>query len=247
MTEKDITKAFEKLEDVDEFIVRAFFMLSVLTGWRRAEIASLEWDSIDFDRKIIRIRRNMSKQPTDFATIPIPHGVKNVYAIKTTKTDRERNYPMDEQLEKIFIALKEYHEKLKLQHPSWETMVKLYSLDKDKRLAPPEPRNLVFRWENGEYMRPDYMTKWHKKFMKKIFKEKTIRLHDERHSYAQNMLKDQSPMNEVQALLGHSRISTTIDQYGRMDGEDCRKSAKKYSSKYNIDSLYTVKDSDKIE
>ena len=234
LTQEDVNKLFEELEKTDEFIVRAFIMLSALSGLRRGEIVALEWDSIDFDRKIIRVRRNMSKQPTDYARIPIPSGKKNVYVLKTTKTERERNYPMDRKTEEIFLALKDYHEKLKAKHPTWETMVKLYTMNQDKRLDAPRSCNLVFRWENGDYMRPDYMTKRHKAIMQAIFGDNDIRLHDERHSCAKKMLLALEQNDGLQTLLGHSRISTTIDQYGSLDGEDCRSSVERYSKRFDL-------------
>lgn len=89
LTQDDVNKAFKKLKTIDKFIVRAFLMLSAMTGMRRAELAGLEWDSVDFINKRIVIRRSMSKQPTKYARIPIPSNVRNVYTIKTTKTNRE--------------------------------------------------------------------------------------------------------------------------------------------------------------
>ena len=237
LTQKEVNHAFKQLKNIDELIVRAFFMLSALTGLRRGELAGLEWHSVDFINEWIVIRSSMSKQPTKYARIPIPPNVKNVYTIKPTKTNRERRFPMSDEVKSIFLVLREYHDRLEQIHPHWKDMIQLYSLDQDKRLAPPQTRDLVFRWENGDYLRPDYMTKRHKQFMQKEFPNKRLRLHDERHTYATNMLKANVPMHEIQVLIGHAKISTTIDQYGHVSGDDCRSSVEYFSQRFDVTTI----------
>jgi integrase len=227
---KELLYFFDKLKDVDELIVRSFIMLSALIGTRRSEMASLEWRDIDFINEQIIIRKSMSKQPTQYANIPTPKGLKHIHAIKGTKTNRERRIPMSEEAKIVLLDLREYHDKLEAIHPKWKTMIKMYSVDGDRRLAEPEVRDFIFRKEDGGYLHPDYMTKSFKKYAKLIFPYKNLRLHDLRHSFATNMLKANYPMHEIQVLIGHARISTTVDRYGHLSADDCRESVNGYNS-----------------
>ncbi|MBY0516248.1 MAG: site-specific integrase [Bacteriovoracaceae bacterium] len=48
------------------------------------------------------------------------------------------------------------------------------------------------------------------------------RLHDFRHSYANNFLKKGGEMYELQAMLGHKSIQMTVDLYGNLKSHDIR-------------------------
>ncbi|MBY0516995.1 MAG: site-specific integrase [Bacteriovoracaceae bacterium] len=50
------------------------------------------------------------------------------------------------------------------------------------------------------------------------------RLHDFRHSYANNFLKKGGEMYELQAMLGHKSIQMTVDLYGNLKSQDIRSS-----------------------
>ncbi|MEU2006274.1 tyrosine-type recombinase/integrase [Rhodococcus sp. NPDC019627] len=46
---------------------------------------------------------------------------------------------------------------------------------------------------------------------------------DTRHSYATRLLRKNTPIEVVSALLGHSSIATTMDIYGHLSVEDARR------------------------
>lgn len=52
--------------------------------------------------------------------------------------------------------------------------------------------------------------------------EERIMPHTLRHSYAHNLLRQGFPMEEVQLLLGHESVSTTIDIYGNRKIEEMK-------------------------
>jgi integrase len=64
---------------------------------------------------------------------------------------------------------------------------------------PPEQGDLYFRRLRTRLNMPD------------------LRLHDLRHHAARTALDAGVPMHKVQLMLGHSRVSTTVDIYGQTD------------------------------
>lgn len=90
-----------------------------------------------------------------------------------------------------------YLEELKQQH-----MDNGWKLDK------------VVRHKNGNDVRPDYITRARKKLMKDCGLRQ-LRLHDLRRTAA-SMLATQLSPKQVQDLLGHENISTTMDIYTKL-------------------------------
>lgn len=58
------------------------------------------------------------------------------------------------------------------------------------------------------------------KFQKHFPMEKEWGLHALRHSFAYNYLKKGGEMYQLQAILGHSHIQTTVDIYGQLSAQD---------------------------
>jgi integrase len=59
-----------------------------------------------------------------------------------------------------------------------------------------------------------------------------VRIHDLRHSYASQLVKNKVPVIEVSKLLGHSSIKTTM-RYAHLDQDTIRQSSK-VMDKFNI-------------
>lgn len=74
----------------------------------------------------------------------------------------------------------------------------------------------VFKLENGEPYRPNYISKKHKQILEK-YGFKHIRFHDLRHSCASLLNAQGFTIKDIQEWLGHSDIQTTANTYAHLD------------------------------
>ena len=77
--------------------------MALLTGMRSGELYALEWDDIDFEKKLIRVKKSYNKR---------------MNAIKSTKAGYWRNVPISDQLYSLLVELKSTrgNEKYVLRH-----------------------------------------------------------------------------------------------------------------------------------
>lgn len=81
-------------------------------------------------------------------------------------------------------------------------------------------RDIVFPNEKGEPFGREQLARLIKKFKHHFPMEKNWTLHSLRHSLAYNFLKTGGEMYQVQAILGHRHIGTTVDIYGQIAAQD---------------------------
>ena len=74
----------------------------------------------------------------------------------------------------------------------------------------------VFKLENGEPYRPNYISKKHKQILEK-YGFKHIRFHDLCHSCASLLNAQGFTIKDIQEWLGHSDIQTTANTYAHLD------------------------------
>jgi len=79
-----------------------------------------------------------------------------------------------------------------------------------------EAGGLVFDNGHGEAVHPNRVTLYERRLRKRLGMT-GVRLHDLRHHAASAALNAGVPMLKVSRMLGHSRISTTVDLYGHED------------------------------
>ena len=178
---------------------KAFFTLALFTGARRGELISLTWNDIDFINGSIKISKS---------TAPVKNG-QVIKEPKTASSNRTFTIP--------FLVL------YKLQEWKKEQMLlceKIGSQWQGKPLNSFDD-NFIFIQNNGSQM---YVTTPTSKFKEILTyynnsvtdeKEKLpmIRLHDLRHTSASLLIGNGEDIASVSALLGHSRISVTLDTY----------------------------------
>jgi integrase len=78
-----------------------------------------------------------------------------------------------------------------------------------------EENNFTFTNESGEFVKPASL----RSFLNSKLKEaglKKIRFHDLRHTCASLLLSRGADPQAVSNMLGHSRVSTTMDVYGHL-------------------------------
>lgn len=160
--------------------------LSFHTGMRRGEVLALQWKDIDLDNKIIHIRHTLIKKP---------HGVPELTTPKTKNSIRD--IAIGDTLLKILKAHKLRQKENKLKHGK-------YYVDTD----------FICTNELGKQLNVDVFQSRMNALIKKINFDFTF--HYLRHTHASLLIEAGANMKDVQARLGHSSLSTTMDTYSHV-------------------------------
>lgn len=171
--------------------------ISLTGGLRLGEILGLEWDDIDYDNNIIKIKR-AGQLINDIGMITVP--------TKTKKSFRKVPLPKF-----VFELIKKYKavqngEKLKLGN-LWVDSNRLFT-----------------QW-NGEPMYYTTFPNWFRKFFLKHKELPRISFHSLRHSAATILINKDLNLKAVQDLLGHEKGSTTVNIYSHAIEKVTNKSA----------------------
>lgn len=161
--------------------------ITALYGLRRSELLGLQWDSIDFERKIMTIRHTVSK-------------VTEVVAKdKTKNASSRRTFPLTVEAEAIFRRAKE------LEQQNRAAFGREY-----------QENAYVFTWADGHPYSPDYISHRFNRLLKKHGLPH-IRFHELRHSCASLLIDMGFTLKDVQEWLGHSDIKMTANIYAHLD------------------------------
>lgn len=113
--------------------------ITTVYGLRRSEVLGIMWDSIDYEKMTVTIKHTVVQG-------------KKLYKKDSTKNESShRTYPMSSEIKEIFLSLKREEE------------------DNKKRYGKGYINNdYVFKWENGEIIKPDYLNKKLNELLKKM-------------------------------------------------------------------------------
>lgn len=165
-------------------IYRRAISLLLLTGLRRGELLGLEWQDIDFSAKTMYIARTSQYLPSRgvFTDTPKTKSSKRLVVIS----------------DQVLGILRE--------QMLWQ--------QRQARLAPGKwvDSKRVITSEDGSPMRPDRLTHWFGKFIRRTDLPQ-IHLHSLRHTYATLCIANGVPITAVAAQLGHSNVATTSTIY----------------------------------
>lgn len=178
-----VTQLFKYLEDVP-FDYRVLVHLLLYTGLRRGELLGLKWSDIDFDSSLLHVRRTLLYLPEKGLFEDDP---------KTDASNRVMKIS-----DGMIAALKSYK--------AWRAEKQLSMGDKWQ-----DNGYLFTRW-NGEPMRPDTVSDWFRKLVKKTDLP-PVSLHSLRHTSATLQIMNGIPVRTVSARLGHAKTSTTSNIY----------------------------------
>lgn len=175
---------------------KIFILLALETGARRGELLGLEWKDIDFEKRIIYIRRasNYTKE-------------RGIYTSNTKTETSVRKISVSAE---IISLLKEYKK--------WQNEQRLKKGDKWT------DTDRLFTQENGLPMHPDTSDKWFKKFLRQN-NLPPITIHGLRHTNASIMIANNVDIITVAGRLGHADKSTSIRIYGHMLNKKERQAA----------------------
>lgn len=164
--------------------LEALYWLALSTGLRRGELLALKWQDVDFERGILSVRRALGRSTSEGIVIAEP------------KTPQGRRTV---RLSAPVIAVLRAHRKAQLERrlqagPEWK--------DTD----------FLFTTGIGTTIDPSTLGKMFKSILEKA-KLPAVRVHDMRHSAATIALSQGVHPKIVSEMLGHSKISLTLDVY----------------------------------
>jgi integrase len=162
---------------------RPLFDLMLATGVRRGEALGLRWSDVDVEAGTIQIRQSVG----------ILHGQPSVSEPKTRSAQRAIPLPVET------VAMLRKHRIRQNEHrlkfgPLWED------------------RDLVFPNAFGGYLHPCNVDRAFQRIIRTAGVPR-LRIHDLRHTYATWALSAGEPPTDVSRILGHARVSITMDIY----------------------------------
>ena len=182
--------------DVDRFLqaikghyYESVYLMDMFTGLRQGEILGLTWDCVDFDNARITIKRQLKKERKK--------GGKCYFA--PLKTDRTRTLTAS----KYILSL--LHQQ-RIQQKEWQLQA---------GGAFNNEMNLVFTTELGQHLVAFTVYSNLKRIVRSLGLD-NVRFHDLRHSYALFSLQNGDDIKTLQANMGHTNISTTLNVYGHV-------------------------------
>lgn len=156
------------------------------TGMRRGEVCGLQWDCVDFNERTITIKRNLQQ-----------YG-KNDWKIETPKSQAGyRTIVIGQTLIDILKAHKKHQMEERLRYGQ-------YYYDS----------NFVCTKENGKPVLPNSIKYYCSQIQKKL--GFPFSFHSLRHTHATMLLENGAKMKDIQARLGHAKITTTMDTYSHV-------------------------------
>lgn len=165
--------------------------LTVTYGLRRSEVCGLRWDAVDFETGTIHVCHTA-----------VMNKGKVVYSDSTKTDTSNRVLPLT-------ANMRIYLQKVKLQQAENKELFGEAYIDSGYVCVHP----------NGAPIRPDYVTPHFQRRLKEIGLP-VIRFHDLRHSAVYALRKGGCDAKDIQAWLGHSDITTTLNVYGHVLGGD---------------------------
>jgi integrase len=170
--------------------LRDLFATAFATGARRGELLALAWPDVDLEASILTIRKSLEQTK---------HGLR----IKETKGRKIRRLNLPEASVKLLRELKARQ---------METR-RMFGFDYRTDL------DLVFCHPDGNYIRPDVVTKAARRIAKKAGLE-GVSLHTIRHSHGSQLLSLGVPLPTVSKRLGHANVHVTATVYSHALPED---------------------------
>lgn len=184
MTDEDAKRFYKFILDYPDIRYKTAMLLFLLTGFRRGEVAGLEWKDIDFEKSEITVCRSVTTV-NGFGMIEKEP--------KTETSKRTLAVP-----EVLIETLKEYRK--------WQ-------INRRAELGDYMQENdYLFTQENGKRLYPSTFTGWLNKMLREANIDH-YSLHSLRHTHITLQIAAGVPIVTVSARAGHARTSTTSDIY----------------------------------
>lgn len=210
------------LNEVEDSWYREMFYFMCLTGVRVGELGGLKWCDIDMDKRVIFIRRSLS--------CSYCNGVKKEVLVTPKTVNSTRQIPFLGEMEEILKLQKEKQLLLKKELGNrWR--------------GKEEFEDLVFTTGMGSPCSRYIVEKEIKKIISRIREKEAVAAvqenripkvirdfhpHTLRHTFATRCFENKMEPKVVQALLGHSSISITLNIYTHVLDNKMEEEIKKF-------------------
>ncbi|HEY5455714.1 MAG TPA: tyrosine-type recombinase/integrase [Acidothermaceae bacterium] len=196
MTSWTVEEAREFLELAKADRLRAAWLLCLLRGLRRGEVAGLRWDAVDLEARKVRI----------VTTRVVVGGTKVIESLPKTAKGY-RTIPLDDTL---VAALKQHRAKQLEERLAWGEGW--------------TDSGFVFVRENGEPFAPPSISQRFERLCI-TGGIRRIRLHDLRHTCATLAQASGMPVERLSKMLGHADVKITLSIYTHSTEDDTAESA----------------------
>lgn len=170
------------LLDYEPFDFRIMIRVLLFTGLRRGELLGLEWQDIDFEKRLLNVRRSSLYLPE-----------LGVYEDETKNDSSDRLFKVSQT---VIDDLKEYR--------VWQLEQRFKVGDRW------HDTNRLFTNPEGKPLNPDTLSGWFSDFVKAHRDELPyVSVHSLRHTNATLQIAAGVPITTVSMRLGHSNAATT--------------------------------------
>lgn len=170
-------------------------LIGAVLGLRRGEVLGLAIDSFNYEKRTLKITQTLIKDSANGGEI-----------ISTPKTKKSKR----------MLLLDDYLCEIILDHIKW--------IEKNREIYGDgfNEYNLLCVNQEGNYIKPDTLTKKFKAAVRSLELDDKIRLHDLRHYVATRLFNDGVQTKTVAGILGHSTTSFTENTYieFNVDGQE---------------------------
>ena len=204
------------LAEAEKTFYYNLFIVALETGMRIGELSGLQWEDIDYKKKLIHVKHSMTYFSKDG---------KYVFELHPTKTNKGlRDIPLTD------VAINA----LRQQYFIKQTLI-------NKGKEPLEGfENLVFVTKNNRPTTQFLVTECIEGTMKRIHKNnpdlvfEKITPHCFRHTFATRWLEAGIPIKTVSTMLGHSQLQLTTDLYMHVTQDSLFKGLEQYEKARKI-------------
>jgi len=210
------------LNEVEDSWYREMFYFMCLTGVRVGELGGLKWCDIDMDKQVIFIRRSLS--------CSYCNGVKKEVLVTPKTVNSTRQIPFIGEMEEILKSQKEKQLLLKKELGSrWRGKEEFEDLVFTTGMGSPCSRYIVEKEIKKIILRireKEAVAAVQENRAPKVIRD--FHPHTLRHTFATRCFENKMEPKVVQALLGHSSISITLNIYTHVLDNKMEEEIKKF-------------------
>ena len=203
--------------------------ISYYTGLRIGEVSGLAWQDINLEEQYLVVRRSITQNP-----------LRKTTEIGTTKRAKVRTVDFGDKLASILRETKKHQELIEKAYGDLyqrcfykevkdknRTYYDYYTLNGLQEI--PEGYvsiDFVCRCSDGRLMTPSSIKQVCRYVSKKIPILEGFHFHALRHTFTNNLLRNGVALKDVQEILGHEKVNTTMNWYAHGSRETKKASAK---------------------
>ena len=171
---------------------------------RIGEILALQWEDIDFDKKLINIYKSVCREINFDSEGKVLSKKITITSPKTKNSNRV--IPFCNELVKVL--------------ETWKFECWLDSKIQNKSF---DDKSFLFKDKNSAICSYELVKQRFERFLaKNNLKQYKIHLHSLRHTFATMLFENNVNPKAIQLLMGHSNIKTTINIYNNIDYQNLR-------------------------